>query len=142
MRQSFPKKVASKSFDCLVEPDLSVKLPHSRGCRDVKAHYTDKTNKEVLMESPKHNSFPAGAPPEWFTSGKARFERCLVFHTCWGCCEKETTRGPGLLRSGLRAVSEAWGQQRTSRDYSVRQQKNNGMIRIFSKPFSTQTTSR
>lgn len=62
-----------KSFDCLVEADLPVKLPHSQGWRDGKARYQDKADNEVLMKSPKHNSFPAGAHPESFTSGKPRF---------------------------------------------------------------------
>lgn len=66
-----------------------------------------------------------------------------VSHLLGVLCEKKKQPwGPGVLHWGLQALSEAWGQQRRSRDYSVRHREKNGTSRIFSKPFSTQTTSQ
>lgn len=88
LRQSFPK-ICLKSFDCFGGSKLSVE--------GVKTHSGDKADEGVLMQSPKNNSSPAGARPEWFTLEKQGFN-VWCSTTVGNVVEKKQPGGPGLLQ--------------------------------------------
>lgn len=113
-------KSASKALIALVE---------ANSVEDVKAHSGDKAGKEVLMQSPKNNSSPAGA----VLNSSPWKNKVLVFGVpqLLGVLWKRNNQ------RDLQVLSGAWGEQRSSRDYSVRHRETNGMLTIFSKPFST-----
>lgn len=113
-------KSASKALIALVE---------ANSVEDVKAHSGDKAGKEVLMQSPKNNSSPAGA----VLNSSPWKNKVLVFGVpqLLGVLWKRNNQ------RDLQVLSGAWGEQRSSRDYSVRHRETNGTLTIFSKPFST-----